>query len=81
MSEPKPGERRPLYDIPQRSKLSLPTSAEEVMVTFHRIDGMYSFCRADETGNIYHLAALAQFVFREDGVWELAPDQLYRQRV
>lgn len=44
-----------LYEIPEGSKIK----TEKGIITFHHIDGMYSFCTADGvTGNnIVHLNA------------------------
>lgn len=49
-----------LYDIPKQSKLKLTIvngdTEREDMVTFHHIDGMYSYCTTSD-GAVVHLSA------------------------
>lgn len=49
-----------LYDIPRESKLSLEIDGKYETVTFHNLDGMYSYCTVDtgpNQGKVCHLAA------------------------
>lgn len=43
-----------LFEVPRNTHVR-PVGQEEVL-TFHRIDGMYSYC-TDSSGNVRHLAA------------------------
>lgn len=49
-----------LYEIPKGSKIKI----EEGFITFHNIDGMYSYCTCDWVkdddlgGNVIHLSAV-----------------------
>ena len=45
-----------LYEIPRDSKIKCECSDGSKYITFHRIDGMYSFC-STEKGGICHLFA------------------------
>jgi len=42
-----------LYNVPRNSKIML---SNGVVLLFHHIDGMYSFC-TDSDGKVYHIAA------------------------
>lgn len=50
-----------LYDIPRESKLLVTQEhGRNVFVTFHRLDGMYSYCTVDDgpdKGKTCHLSA------------------------
>jgi len=56
-----------LFEIPNGSKLKLSVSKDgesfgEETITFHHVDGMYSFCTVDawpEGENVCHLSAVA----------------------
>lgn len=52
MQLPNEGERMKLYDVPNDSKILV----GDTVLTFHHIDGMYSYC-VDEHGNVHHIAA------------------------
>lgn len=45
-----------LYDIPKGSKLKVATNRGEEVVTFHHIDGAYSYITAED-GEVMHLGA------------------------
>lgn len=73
-----------LYQLPRDKniKLKLPLTingGEETLevVTFHHIDGMYSYCTVDsmpEGENVVHPAAFTRLV-KEGDFYFLAPDQ------
>ena len=58
-----------LYDVPRGSKIRVlgeiqtpvasPNIAEQDILYFSRIDGMYSYCK-DSEGNVVHLVAWAE---------------------
>ena len=41
-----------LYEIPRESKVKI----EDILLTFHRLDGAYSYCTTDK-GEVVHLSA------------------------
>ena len=45
-----------LYEVPNNSKLVIDTDSSKKELTFHHIDGMYSYI-TDEDDNVYHLYA------------------------
>lgn len=55
-----------LYEIPKGSKIKI----GEHNVTFHKIDGMYSYCTIDGTEDVIHLSASANLT-KVDDVYEL----------
>ena len=60
-----------LYQIPKGSKIKVfdNEKKKDVIITFHREDGMYSVC-TDEDGQIAHLSAMAPVV-KKDNYYEL----------
>jgi hypothetical protein len=42
-----------LYNVPRDSPIKL---NDDIVLKFHHLDGMYSFC-TDESGKVYHIAA------------------------
>lgn len=63
---------KPLYEIPQRSKIYGECSDGSEYIIFDHIDGMYSYCET-EKGAILHLSASAPLKPFKDG-YTLAPD-------
>ncbi len=55
-----------LYDIPRESKIYCESSDGSEYITFHHIDGMYSYCHT-EKGNPVHLGASQELEEHEDG--------------
>lgn len=49
-----------LYEIPRGSKIKIP----EGIVTFHKLDGMYSYCTCDwlDKNNVVHFSAVMPLV-------------------
>ena len=64
-----------LYDIPRGSKLKARVKDEgverEMFVTFHRIDGAYSYCTIDgmEGYNVVHIQASSDLRLSDDGTY------------
>ncbi len=60
-----------LYEIPEESKIKVTVSdgsgenAREEMITFHHLDGMYSYCTT-ENGEAVHLSASTPMKKTED---------------
>ena len=53
-----------LYQIPKQSKIKLDLNIQKgAMLTFHHVDGMYSYCtidnmEKDEAYNVVHLSVM-----------------------
>lgn len=45
-----------LYDVPRNSRVAIASGHE---LNFHRIDGMYSYCK-DDHGNVWHIPATTE---------------------
>ena len=63
-----------LYEIPKGSKLRVPTNRGTEIVTFHHIDGMYSYITADTDNEVMHLAAATPMV-KVDEYYEIDTSQ------
>ena len=61
-----------LHDLPQRTENGVRIDADgldidgSTYITFHHIDGFYSYCRT-EKGNIIHLSAMTPIEATVDG--------------
>lgn len=55
-----------LYDIPQGSKIYVESSDGSTYITFHHLDGMYSYCTT-EKGAVVHLGATCPLEKHRDG--------------
>lgn len=51
-----------LFEIPYNSKLKVTTNRGEEIVTFHHLDGMYSYITADKDGEVMHLSVSTPLV-------------------
>ena len=51
-----------LYNVPRNSMIVL---SDGVVLKFHHIDGMYSFC-TDESGKVYHISACEEVEVKEN---------------
>lgn len=47
-----------LFEVPRNTRVQL-TGTPELVVTFHHLDGMYSYC-TDDDGHVWHLAAYTE---------------------
>jgi hypothetical protein len=60
-----------LYEIPRESRVEGARSTDgSTALTFHRLDGMYSYCTT-EKGNIVHLRASSDLEKIRKGVYKL----------
>ena len=62
-----------LYDLPRGSKIK----TDEGFITFHHLDGMYSYCTADflpEGENVLHLVAWTP-IKEENGIYSIAMEE------
>lgn len=59
-----------LYEIPQESKIMCETNDGSTFITFHHVDGMYSYCTT-EKGGVIHLAATTPMKKLKKGVYEI----------
>jgi hypothetical protein len=72
-----------LYKIPRGSKLHIKAAKNDkeplewVTATYHRPDGMYSYCTVDgwEQPNTFHLHIATPMKLREDGKYEIETPQ------
>lgn len=68
-----------LMDIPRESKIRVPLYNKETdectedTITFHRLDGMYSYCKTS-AGDVVHLGTMQPLTLAEDGTYDLAPE-------
>lgn len=76
-----------LRDIPQESKIRLLLARDEEgsefikeTVTFHRLDGMYSYCTADTDGTVIHLSGSMPVKLVEEGLYEVDELELSREK-
>ena len=61
-----------LYEIPRKSLIRVTTDGGEETITFHHLDGMYSYCTT-ANGEAVHLAGNAPVSLCEDGIYEITP--------
>lgn len=54
-----------LKDIPKGSKLKVNTNKGKRVITFHHLDGMYSYL-TDAQGNAYHLSFATPLIKKGD---------------
>lgn len=47
-----------LYEVPRNTRVRV-TEVPDLVVTFHHVDGMYSYC-TDDSGRVLHLAAYTE---------------------
>jgi hypothetical protein len=61
-----------LYDIPRGSKIKVRTTeGDDLTITFHHLDGMYSYCTVDadqgaDAGKTVHLSASTPLYLSND---------------
>ena len=65
-----------LYDIPNNSKIvaTIQEHGKEqrkATITFHHLDGMYSYCTIDDTNEVVHIGASAELELLDDGTYKL----------
>lgn len=51
----------PLYELPRNTKINIELEDGSTFVTFHHVDGMYSYCTT-EKGGVTHLSVLTPIV-------------------
>lgn len=59
-----------LYQIPRGSTILCETTDGSKRITFHKIDGAYSYCTT-EKGNVVHIAAWQPLTEVEAGVYQV----------
>lgn len=60
-----------LYEIPRESRIvGLDAEDGSTYITFHHLDGMYSYCTT-EKGGVCHLSASMPLKMVSEGVYEL----------
>lgn len=63
-------EKLKLYEIPEKSTMKIKLDPDRVDIcTFHRIDGMYSYCTTSD-GSVFHLSASTPMV-KKDSWYEI----------
>ena len=64
-----------LYDIPEGSRIKAETSNEDGKlgdyITFHHLDGAYSYCTVEGKKDVVHLSANQELTLHEQGSYEL----------
>lgn len=63
-----------LYQIPKDSKIYVEASDGSSYVTFHDVDGMYSYCTTEKTNGIVHLSRMTPLKAKDDG-YEIAEQE------
>ena len=67
-----------LYDIPRGSRIKAETSEDGKklgdFIIFHRLDGMFSYCTVEGSGEVCHLHASTPLIER-DGYYEIPVDK------
>lgn len=66
-----------LYNLPQRVEGGLKIhglkddEGKDVVVLFHHLDGMYSYCTVEGTDKIVHLSAITPLVTLGEGEYKI----------
>lgn len=62
-----------LLDIPRESKIKVLVNGEDATLTFHHLDGMYSFCTVDgkEEDNVVNLSCGTPLKLISEGLYEI----------
>ena len=66
-----------LYEIPKNSIINAEVRNEDgkvlgSQITFHHLDGMYSYCTVVGSGEVCHLGANQELELMDDGTYNLA---------
>lgn len=64
-----------LYELPRDAgiKINVEASDGSKYITFHHVDGMYSYCET-EKGAVVHLNASAELTKQSDGSYNIADE-------
>lgn len=71
------GHKIKLYNLPQRVEGGIKIHGlqddkkKDIVVLFHHLDGMYSYCTIEGTDKIVHLSASTPLVELEDGEYKI----------
>lgn len=66
-----------LYEIPQGSRIKAETFNTDTdtkigdFITFHKLDGAYSYCTVEGTEDVCHLSANQELKLSDEGYYEL----------
>ena len=63
-----------LYEIPRDSKIFCELEDGSTFLTYHHLDGMYSYCTT-EKGNVAHLSASTPLVKHKDRAYSIKQER------
>lgn len=71
------GHKIKLYNLPQRTEKGIKihglkdNKGKDIVVVFHHLDGMYSYCTIQDTDKVVHLSASTPLVELEGGEYKI----------